>query len=67
MAQGGEFKLTHGSATLEKTLAAAASVERVVGRWINGDRKVLSQLLMEDMALLVQFVRNQAATAEGDT
>lgn len=54
------FKLTHGSATLEKALAAANNVEAVMGRLMNGDRKALAKLSAEDLALLVQFVRNAA-------
>lgn len=55
-----DFKLTHGSATLDKALKAADRVEAVIGRFTNGDRKALSRLSAEDMALLVQFVRNSA-------
>lgn len=55
-----DFALTHGSATLEKTLAAASRVEAVFGRLADGDKRALSRLSMEDVALLVQFPRNAA-------
>jgi len=52
------FKLTHDSATAEKALAAAARVEVVVGRAVRGERRAWDKLVVQDMALLVQFVRN---------
>jgi hypothetical protein len=58
-----EFKLTHGSATLEKTLAAAARIEAVFGSFANGEKRALSRLSMEDVALLVQFPRDVARQA----
>jgi hypothetical protein len=53
-----DFKLTHGSATLDKALRAATRVESVIGRTLNGDRKALGTLSPEDVALLVQYVRD---------
>ena len=58
-----KFKLTHGSATLEKTLAAAARVEAVFGCFANGEKRALNRLSMEDVALLVQFPRDAARQA----
>lgn len=60
-----EFQLTHGSATLEKTLAAAERVEAVIGGFVNGERKALGRLSIEDVALLVQFARNQQPPETG--
>lgn len=60
-----EFKLAHGSATLEKTLAAADRIEVLIGRFANGKRNALDRLSIEDVALLVQFARNQQPPEAG--
>lgn len=60
-----KFVLTHNSATLDKALKAADNVEAVIGSLLNGDRKALSKLATEDLALLVQFARNTARQANG--
>jgi hypothetical protein len=60
-----DFKLTHGSATLDKALRAATRVESVIGRTLNGDRKALGTLSPEDVALLVQYVRDSVGKEKG--
>ena len=66
------FKLTHLSATLEKALVAADNIERLVGQVMNGDTNASGRFSSEDLAILVQFVRNvkiptlQGALKEGD-
>jgi hypothetical protein len=54
-----EFKLEHKSATLEKTLLAADRIELLIGKVANGERRALDKLSIEDVALLVQFVRDR--------
>lgn len=55
-----DFKMEHGSASLEKTLAAADRVEQAFGKFASGDKRALGRLSLEDMALLVQFPRDAA-------
>lgn len=52
------FKLIHGSATREKALAAADRVEEFMGRVANGEARPTESINVEDLALLVQRVRN---------
>lgn len=54
------FKLSHGDANLELALKAADDVEVIVGGVIDGTAK-LKQIKLEDLALLVQFVRNSTS------
>lgn len=60
------FVLSHGSATPEKALAAAARVEAIMGCVVNGDSKMINTLMPEDIALLVQRVRNTAPKSPSD-
>ena len=53
-----EFKLEHKSATREKALLAATRIEILVGKVAQGERSALDKLSIEDLALLIQFVRN---------
>ena len=56
-----EFVLRHGSATTEKALGAAARVEVVFGKILNRNKRAMSELDLEDLALLVQHVRDVSA------
>lgn len=59
MKESHSFKLSHGSVTVQKALDAAERVEAKVGESLNaGNSKALRKLLVEDLAILVQFVRN---------
>lgn len=51
------FKLTCGSATLLRAQKAADDLEQAVGEIANGQRESWA-LSVEDLAVLVQFVRN---------
>ena len=61
---GGEFRLHHGSATIEKAAAAAGRVEAIVGDVVNGNRKAWGRIDVEDIALLVQHARDAAASPD---
>jgi len=56
-----EFVLRHGTATTEKALGAAARVEVIVGKVMNRTKRAMSELDLEDLALLVQHVRDVSA------
>ena len=56
-----EFVLRHGTATTEKALGAAARVEVIVGKVMNRAKRAMSELDLEDLALLVQHVRDVSA------
>jgi len=64
------FTLTHASATPDKAMAAVSNLEWIVGRIANGDRRAIEKLSVEDVAVIVQYVRNTAngpnARAEPD-
>ena len=53
------FKLSHGSATPEKALAAADQLEREVGEVLAGERKA-GKISVEAICTLVQFARDVA-------
>ena len=61
---GGEFRLHHGSATIEKAAAAAGRVEAIVGDVVNGNRKAWGRIDVEDIALLVQHAWDAAASPD---
>jgi hypothetical protein len=56
-----EFVLRHETATTEKALGAAARVEVIVGKVLNRAKRAMSELDLEDLALLVQHVRDVSA------
>jgi hypothetical protein len=56
-----EFVLRHGSATTEKALGAADRVEAIFGKILNRNKRAMSELNLEDLALLVQHVRDVSA------
>ena len=56
--------MRHGSATTEKALQAAIRVEAIVGEVLNGRKRALGKMDMEDLALLVQHVRNVSAQSD---
>jgi hypothetical protein len=56
-----EFVLRHGSATTEKALGAADRVEAIFGKILNRNKRAMGELNLEDLALLVQHVRDVSA------
>lgn len=56
------FKASHGSATAEKATEAANRLEYLLGQLLNGDKKALSKMNVEDLVVLIQFARDKAAS-----
>ena len=60
------FYVSHGSVTDEKALAAATNVEHHLGRLLNGDKKAIKTMNIEDLVVLIQFARNKASAATSE-
>jgi hypothetical protein len=54
------FKVSHGGVTTERAVLAAETIERHIGEYLNGDRRALNKIPVEDMIVLIQFARNEA-------
>ena len=52
------FKISHKSVNDESAIVAAANIEKVLGMMLNGDRKAFKKLNVEDLAILIQFTRD---------
>lgn len=59
-----EFTLAHENVNEENVKRAADKIEAQVGKLLNGDKKALAKINLEDLAVLVQFARTGFTRAE---